>query len=1231
MKEWQIEPINDQGQVTSTKSFIFKKMEESLVKHLLGQPLGLTGGNTQSRRVSDMEPHDSQASLTDSTSSKSTASQIQLDLYSRYHSFYVHLDLSKVNIYKSLMEDIKRRAETKEELNTWLEPLRVRATLNIYFCVDLNNTRSSIGDVSSASFKSASSNMMMSSQVKKMALKQTSVMFTLGYAKLKSGLLSTGIAELEILIDSNRRLKFQQQQESDKTLNDEDHEKTLVQTNEAAQSHKRMLDRKYFPLINSGNINVSVACYLLKIGDSATSSSRIKSLSQSICLDSKTYEVHLASDHVMELMASAKIKSYLKLMLENADTVDPGPSDIVGNKRQPANSKLVIQVMPNGVKFETPIYITYRTEHSLSVPNHHSVASSVIHPPSTSSQAPMASKPTSKPSSRPKLFATKSVLFFGRALCDTTKYYDEFNLNVSDDASFNCMLTIQDDRNLCGDEQSGYFKLVNENDQEVDSLRVILTQQPLRVRVKFVDTSSNNKPFGLSDMIKIAKLKVKTLTEPSTQSNIKLVAFVGFHANVTIQNALSVNSLQIDRLRHSNPTKLEELLRAKQIRHHKHSIELGKTYNLNKSVNLYRKVLKLAHSGHKYILLPFVYNLRSNQDIGVNVGKIPLTASYVSTTNLEYDLSSRNRFTITIDTGLRVNFDEDEEEETSQATRRRVPWLELKPNEGSNETKLVLSLQSSDYTALDDICLVLFWIESDVMSYLCRTAQANMETLRSSLNESKSHDKINIVDTLYHKLIRVKRLATESHQFEDKRLSSASSISSLDSDMSRLNTTTNKTLKVINEELVRLFRQAIKCHLVKLTLDSMSTPSTHSVNRFDEDSLEIANANNTTSNSSSFSSTILSKPSHVEHIIDNSVSMDHSGHLGNSTRHQISQFTIDSLCLTPHVNANIVQTPSTHSSHQEPTHIIPVDLGIGGVKGVSSPLYEIKFPAISAKSQWTVELQLTNPARTAVVWRGYSTGPALMTTADDMSKKFTMNKPVFKMTPGSGSIGPFRSEMIKIEFKPADEISNALFSQNWHIDTRSNEPTSWFSSKLNLVGKTTQATPTTQTLRPSRGSESKLDYMYAPSTSSMSSTGTIPGSKTSSSLISSASLSSLSSASFTSSASTSSLPSISSCKVKMNMERCELPKTQPNQVSEAYIIINNNELVECQLKILSLKDPFTSKHTNMVHSINPKHYIRIKVEFKPTAPGTYTDNLLIKIDRYPDIVLKCTLVGRCGN
>lgn len=93
-------------------------------------------------------------------------------------------------------------------------------------------------------------------------------------------------------------------------------------------------------------------------------------------------------------------------------------------------------------------------------------------------------------------------------------------------------------------------------------------------------------------------------------------------------------------------------------------------------------------------------------------------------------------------------------------------------------------------------------------------------------------------------------------------------------------------------------------------------------------------------------------------------------------------------------------------------------------------------------------------------------------------------------------------------------------------------------------------------------------------------------------------------------------------------------KVAPNEkVRLEMEIKNHDELNEYKLSVVpGLQPPFfvTSRHAFEINVIQPKHFIRIPIEFRPKVPGLYNDKILLKTDQKSNPNITCELNAECA-
>ncbi|RNA18364.1 hypothetical protein BpHYR1_005342 [Brachionus plicatilis] len=346
----------------------------------------------------------------------------------------------------------------------------------------------------------------------------------------------------------------------------------------------------------------------------------------------------------------------------------------------------------------------------------------------------------------------------------------------------------------------------------------------------------------------------------------------------------------------------------------------------------------------------------------------------------------------------------------------------------------------------------------------------------------------------------------------------------------------------------------------------------------------------------------------------------------------LSQYSIDSLSLTPLISASFMNAPSS-------TFLKSKSFSLNSTNDDSSTKIvregndaHVRFPAVCVTQRKSIELTLTNPTQNYVNWKAYSTVAAFVRLKDDQNKLMKSNYSAFMISPNSGAIPPNQNQKIRIEFCPRDMYG--LFNQYWEIDTRtdiqnliqsSNPDTPLsYTCKLKLTGtsipmeknleqKLVQQDDATSSRLAHRILRSKTNIFNDTSKDVEKSHGTTTSS---SSLVAQSMLSSTANSSLSSSRN----------RVIIKDESIIFQDTLVNQMSKCFVTIHNRESIDCKISVFTLIEPFFCKHAEL--SIAPKHYIKIPIEFRPKAIGEYSDKILIKIDIY-EVPLSCTIKAKC--
>jgi hypothetical protein len=1316
INDWLIEPFNqtseDDSDLKKQMSYlknnfvIMKKVNQSVLRSKLKKSL----------------------QLLQNENSSSVNSMIRFDLFSNYCSFLINLNLKDLNLYKYILEQFNDSASTVKDQP---EPLRIKANLNIYFFMP---------DCSTSANNTNNNNM------RKFLLSSVSICFVLGYSKLKTS-ANMNCIEFEVTeLDDDDQIN--DHSSNNLTLacgEDANADKTLTQCH-AESSQKSDFTEKLVPISNSGNINVDVNCYFSQNSD-------LKDNNSLEPIKFKNYELKI-DELVLTLEAKSKHKSIIRLIFKKflSQSTEKNSNSDDQNIKDLEKLKLIIQVIPSGFKFEIPIRFKFVNK-----------PSRILKPPQISILNTIEEKNKSK---SVKLLSSRSVLFFGKSL--TSQNQDEFTIMNPNDFQIKCQILIKNDSSS---NQS--FQLSSEMNTTAQSpYQMIITLEPkkdFRLKLKF------NSDLSSDSLIRIGKVKMTVIGF----SNRFIVNMIGFTSQITleIENSIKTSCLTGDP---NHMTQLEEQFDSKSIKYSKYSIELASQsqtsnnlgINLLEKKSIYRKIVKLnnktfstSYNITNCILIPIVYDLKNSKEIQVS--------RMLSTNGLAYNLDPNipNNLKITINNSMNTKLNSSE---------NSIFWLDLKSNDASS-LNLEYTLINNQFGTSDNLCLGLFWIEYDIFAYFYQLVQFNQSKL-ASLPSNPANT--SVLDLLFEKLILAKQFfgpeatsglnETLFNKLKRMSISSDSSLSSLasscDVDQSS-NGHKSSYLKMTRDDLFRLFKQSMKCSLIKLAIEPVSS---YSFSRnFDDDSLEVRSSpvrrehvidmaltNNMLLKNSEWSvspNSILIENIKNEKLIENYFAKfyirnnstqqkldfnlkyqniylkcePYSGHIEpmskceivvkprreafqnlpwkgsinimcndsqllqkdiqvslfssisnmseldvnkklaesscTSVISDISQYSIDSLSLTPLINASFStfslanpslsstqhQSLSTSSSNNNSSvsnnMLSRSNLSqLNQIKVVRSGKdVQIKFPPVCITQKKSIELTLTNPTTNSFVyWKVHSRIPALVRLQENNSLvKSTYS--TFIITPSSGIINVGQEQTIKVEFAPREV--HGLFTQFWDIDTETEKSsqneakTDSFNCRMILSGRSIELpqeendslTRLTERIlksnnnnkNVSQDNQEKNKYLnfnnQTKQNKEQSDRSLYLNNQNSSSTTSLLSLSALSS---TSSSSLQLIAPHGHCRVEIKDEIIKFPDTSANQTSKTHLTVHNRENFACKLTILNVMEPFYCKHTQV--DINPKHFIRIPFEFRPKVATEFVDKILIKIDRY-DSTLSCLIKGKC--
>ena len=680
----------------------------------------------------------------------------------------------------------------------------------------------------------------------------------------------------------------------------DEHEKTLTQASDSYSTlrNRPLLDtlERYLPLSNTGNIDVKVDCYLTTVNATTTTTTAAAAATPSshntsdeildqhstvACIDGTQFELRLP-DRQLDVPVRSRLKSFVRLFL--GPSSDEKPTDSQSPLKPHVNEKmkLVIQVAPNGFKFEIPIRVTFTMKTTLLPAQiRQTTATCNI---SSSNAGSLTSV---------KLFSSRSVLFFGCALsadeASSQCYDEEFTImNSNPSLRITCQLTIT----LSGEtsSSSSCFQFVknennNSNNNELASynengcqMRVSLApKQEWRIRVRYTSNHSSLVEID-SNIVRTGKIRMCILGT-AQKFGVNLVAFSAACQLKVMDKPVSV----IARLNAGLETQLEKRMHARNLS--KNLVELSQTISTCAS-NVYRHVLKLITKGSRCILMPMLYSVKAN---GSSELKPVVGASQTSacSNSLCFNLAGDMQLKLILNKSVRLHHSE-------QASD--LSWIEIRASHISETTCFNIelttngsstTLDSESSSVCEHICLCFFCIEFDIASYMYQLAQINIQKVASHLSSLGHSD--NLVDALFARLVNSKSIFVTENLNESrlKRLS-ITSTSSLDSYASNVSDQTSswslgnysangptKSMKLsTGDDLARLFRLALKCSLVKLSI-AESTSSSNSFYNNNSNTSYVTQTNSRCIEDDSLelgasSSISLPKSRSREHIIDNS-------------------------------------------------------------------------------------------------------------------------------------------------------------------------------------------------------------------------------------------------------------------------------------------------------------------------------------------------------------------------
>jgi hypothetical protein len=331
----------------------------------------------------------------------------------------------------------------------------------------------------------------------------------------------------------------------------------------------------------------------------------------------------------------------------------------------------------------------------------------------------------------------------------------------------------------------------------------------------------------------------------------------------------------------------------------------------------------------------------------------------------------------------------------------------------------------------------------------------------------------------------------------------------------------------------------------------------------------------------------------------------------------LSEPSLDSFSLTPFMNASFQMTASQSTTQRLVSKSVNDDTIIKVLHQNNNA--QIKFPSVYTSKSKSYDFTLINPTNSFVSWKAQT---PKSTNLQNLTRSTSYS--VFKLTPSTGVIQANQKQIIKIEFCPREETGD--FQEIWEIETKTSSPTS-YSCKLVISGKSISSNDQDKfdnilsdynAQQRTNKSVSNLSKYKLKDTKENNDPFSCSNNKTSE-YDQTIESSNKSNADFDYSL-------INTRKIIIKTEIIEFTDTCVGAKAKSFILIDNKEEKKCSLSIISLIEPFYCKHPSI--DIQPKHYIRVPIEFKPLTKGEYRDKVLIRIEGN-EMPLSCVVKGKC--
>ena len=1180
---------------------------------------------------------------TDKNFDRDINTKVNFDLMANLFEFFIKLDTADLNFYKDFLSQLDPCS-----LNQ-VEPLQIKTSLYIYY------------------FLNSVENQPSSQNLKKYLLNRIDVKFVLGYARLRSSACQNCI-DFEIPEDIMNAIKIDSFSE--------DKDKTLTSVNELNISKNLTVLEQAVSLSNAGNIDIEVECYLT-VNDQ-----------QVLMVKFHDYELKL-DDTLLYLQSKSRQKQFAKLL---ATKVTSQSRDIESKTQ---NIKLSVQIKPNGFKFEIPINLKYvkKNLEKIKQIEKKSLRLSASRPILFFGKSLNPSQKYSQNSNNgcgltdEFLLANSNNFKIKVQLSLTSVNQNCFRFSnemLQSNTQLNDSMTVL----ILNLEPSENFKIkikfnpmINSESQIINGV-LKMTAAGFSQKFSVYLVGFNFQSFlDIENGLKEASLDYQneSLAQQLILRNIK---------NVSYSVDLMQTSSSITR------SVFRKILRLKNKSHYKliaypcvYNSKINKEISFEKSVKTSEVVYDLGSAsntiGNKLRLLTNKENqFCSSVDlkwIEINADEIFVINLEILSQNLdgkksqffnledfklcffwiEYDIYSyctqlalnanqtsrqwsnfidvylaklmQNNSLLSSqinDAGCSLNIND------SSAKLHRLSSVSTMSFQDESSFSNTSIVTKSKFTKDDCIRLMRQSVKCSILTMSTESFNfdetidkkddlvqicVNQEEKTNELNESWSvYPSDIIMENLKHnemtKIFLKNNLMRKQLEFDVNYRSNFLNVLPSNGVLEP-----SGVIELIIKPRSELFAQLPWTGVISIWCNKIQKDVRISFYSENDNNIKIKNLTNSSLNSLVPSLTNASTP-YANSIESGSLISD------------LSQYSIDSLSLTPLISASFMNAPSS-------TFLKSKSFSLNSTNDESTTKIvregndaHVRFPAVCVTQRKSIELTLTNPTQSYVNWKAYSTVPAFVRLKEDEKKLIKSNYSVFLITPNSGAIPPNQNQKIKIEFCPRDVYG--LFNQFWEIDTRTeikslmqnsnpDMPLS-YTCKLKLTGI---SIPMTKNL------EQKLVQQDDATSSRLA--NRILRSKTNifcdnrkeaeSSYITKTNSSSLIAHSLLSSTSNSSISS-SKNRVIIKDEMINFPDTLVNQMSKCFVTIHNRESVDCKISVFTMIEPFFCKHVDL--NIAPKHYVKIPIEFRPKAVGDYSDRVLFKVDIY-EVPLSCTIKAKC--